>query len=168
MAIAVVAVAALLLFVYRHLVLSDQLVEARREWSAFREEVRRNPSATKIAVYEQALADIAAFEGRIPRTNEFARVIGDLFSLSESNSLTVGGVSYTPGKGMDGYLDYSLTIDATGTYPGVKSFLTDLFRNRELIALEQFSITKSGKVFDDEVTLRLKLRMMFRQGGSDE
>lgn len=161
--IAVLAVAGFSLFVYRHLFLSDRLVDARREWSAFREELRRNPSATKIAVYEQALADISAFDGRIPKTDEFARVIGDLFALSESNSLTVGGVAYTPGTGLDGYLDYSLTIDASGSYPGVKSFVTDLLRNGELIAIEQCSLSKTGKVFDEEVTVRLKLRMMFRQ-----
>jgi len=162
--ISILLAVTLLLFLYRQIILVDSLVETRRAWSVFREEIRRNPSATKISIYEQAVSDIAAFEGRLPATTEFARVIGDLFSLAESSSLSVGGVSYTPGKGGDGYLDYSLSMDATGTYPGVKSFITDILRYREIIVIDQLSLSKSGKIFDDEVTVRVKLRMMFRQG----
>ncbi|GAB4295066.1 MAG: hypothetical protein Fur0034_03380 [Desulfuromonadia bacterium] len=153
------------LLLFRQFILLDRLLEVRRQWSAFREEIRRNPSATKIAIYEQAVADLATFEGRVPSTADFARVIGDLFSMAESNSLSIGGVSYTPGKTSDGFLDYSLSLDATGTYPGVKSFATDILRHRDIVVIDQLSLAKSGKIFDDEVTLRMRIRMMFRQGG---
>lgn len=160
---AVIMLVGILLAGYAQFVAIDRLLEVRREWAAFRDEMTRNPSASKIAVYEQTQRDLAAFAERVPRTVEFARVIGDLFRMAESNSLTVGGVSYTPGKEEGGYIDYSFSLDATGSYPGIKGFVSDLLTSREMVVIEQLSLSKTGRVFDDEVTVRTKLRMLFRQ-----
>lgn len=152
-------------FLYRIYFVQGSLIETRREWSAFRQNAKLHPSATKMALYDAGVRDLALVKERFPRIGEFARVISDLFAQADSNSLSLGGVTYKPGKVEEGILSYSINLDATGSYGGIKSFITDLIRSRELISIESLSISKSGKIFEDEVTLRAGLLIPFRQEG---
>jgi type IV pilus assembly protein PilO len=145
----------------RILLLQEQLVSARREWSNQRTQVKQKSFLGKAEQYDTWVRDYALFAARIPPQRDFARIISDLFETAENNSLSVGSVTYKPEKSRAGYLEYTITLDLTGTYGGIKSFLADINQARDLITINTLGLSKSGKLFEEEVKLRVSLGVLF-------
>lgn len=116
-------------------------------------------------VYRQGTNDLKTFRSRIPPKRDFARVIGELYETAANNSLLIGKVSYKPEvlKGEE-LLVYTTALDVKGRYAGVKSFLADLQRSREIMAIENLSLN-SGSATEESVDVKLHLALYFRTEG---
>lgn len=155
-----------LIYLVRILLVQDQLVAARREWAAQRKQVTQRTQMGKAEQFAAGVRDYSQFAARIPQKKDFAKVIGGLFEYADNNSLSVGSVTYKPEKNTSGYIQYSINIDVTGTYGGVKSFLADVSQANEIIAVDSVSFTKGSKLFEEDVTLRATLTILFGQEGA--
>jgi type IV pilus assembly protein PilO len=159
------AIAGLIYFL-RILLVQDQLVAVRREWAAQRKQLSQRTQLGKAEQFDAGMRDYSRFASRIPVKNDFAKVIGGLFEYADNNSLSVGSVTYKPINNASGYIEYNINIDVTGTYGGIKSFLSDLSQTNEIIAVDSVSFSKGSKMFEEEVTLRATLTILFGQVGS--
>ena len=148
-------------YLLRVSVLQEKLVDARRDWAQQRTQLKQKTMQGKAELYDTAQLDFAKFTSRIPDKKEFARVIGELFEYADNNSLSIGSVSYKPVKTINGYLEYQINIDVTGRYGEIKSFLTDINQAKEIITVDEVKFNKGGKLFDDEVTMRAILTVLF-------
>jgi type IV pilus assembly protein PilO len=151
----------LIVYFVRVTLLQDKVVNARREWSTQRSQLKQKTMLGRADQYAAGMRDITHFTERIPGQRDFARVISELFELADDNSLTVGSVTYKPEKGIAGYVEYKINVDLTGTYGGIKSFLVDVNRTPEIIIVDTIGLNKGGKLFDDEVKLRVTLAVLF-------
>jgi len=145
--------------------LQEQVVNARREWSTQRMQIKQKTLLGKAEQYAAGMREIAKFSERIPAQRQFARVIGELFEFADNNSLAVGSVTYKPEKGVAGYVEYKINVDLTGSYGGIKSFLADINQAPEIIIVDTMGLNKGGKLFDDEVKLRVTLAVLFGMEG---
>ena len=58
-------------------------------------------------------------------------------------------------------LVYRLAMSVNGRYAAIKSFLVDLRRFRELVVVDDFSLTNSD-VFEENVTMDLHMTIYLR------
>lgn len=155
-----------LIYLLRILLVQEQLVTSRREWASQRKQVTQRTQMGKAEQFETGMRDYSQFATRIPAKKDFAKVIGGLFEYADNNSLSVGSVTYKPEKSTSGYLQYNINIDVTGSYGGIKSFLSDVSQANEIIAVDAVTFTKGSKLFDEDVTLRATLTILFGQEGA--
>lgn len=153
------------LYLVRTAYLQTRLVEARQEWAANRSQQNQRVQLGRAEQYDAAQRDFTRFAARIPVKRDFARVIGELFEFADNNSLSVGSVTYKPEPKKQEYLEYKISIDVTGKYGAIKSFLADIHGAPEIIAVESISLSKGGKYFEEEVTMRATLSILFKQEG---
>ncbi len=155
-----------LIYLLRIMLVQEQLVTARREWASQRKQVTQRTQMGKAEQFEVGMRDYSQFAARIPAKKDFAKVIGGLFEYADNNSLSVGSVTYKLEKNTSGYIQYNINIDVTGTYGGIKSFLSDVSQANEIIAVDSVTFSKGSKMFEEEVTLRATLTILFGQEGA--
>lgn len=117
------------------------------------------------SVYRQGVADLAAWDKRIPPKREFARFLGDLFELARGNSLAIAGIAYkpVPPKG-EGLLTYTLTFNLSGKYAQVKSFIADVARMRDIAVIDGISLN-SSKLTEEFVNMKVDMTAYFHPEG---
>jgi type IV pilus assembly protein PilO len=142
-------------------------------WLAPRNEalqVRRNEQQKLLAsgggdisaVYQQGTRDLEAFFSMVPPRKSFARVVGEILELAQNSGLTVSGVTYKPDPVVSGGLiDYVLSFSVAGKYAGVKSYLADLQRFREMVVIDHFSLG-GVKTTEEAVDLKLDLTVYLK------
>ena len=115
--------------------------------------------------YRQGVTDLATFNGMVPPRKSFARVVGELLELAQNSGLTTSGLSYKPElAATSGLMNYALSFSVTGKYAAVKSYLADLQRFKEMVVVEQFSLS-GGKTTEEIVDLKLHLTVYLQAVG---
>lgn len=119
------------------------------------------------ALYRQGKADLVVFSGMIPKKHDFARTMAEVFQIASNNSLSVANVGYKPAvsktKGDDSFA-YNLTMDLTGSYPGVKSFLADMQRYPQMVVVDSVALN-SAKPGEEKVNLKMQLTLYLQREG---
>ncbi len=152
------------LYIYSSAYLEPRLAARQREWSEKRLDTARETAVDMASVYRQGTGDLAAWRSRIYPKKDFVRFIGDLFETATNNSLKLGAISYKPApvKG-EGLLVYNIGMSVSGRYAAVKSFIADMEKVREMVVIDNISL--SGKSTEETVDMRLQLTVYFRMEG---
>ncbi|SNB45280.1 type 4a pilus biogenesis protein PilO [Geobacter sp. DSM 9736] len=118
-------------------------------------------------IFRQGKADLATWESRIAPKKEFARFVGELFEVAAGNSLKVGGVTYkvAPIKEEKNLLAFSIGFNVAGKYAGIKSFISDLSRMRDIMYIENLALN-NPRATEEVVDLKLQLTAIFRMEGT--
>ncbi|GFE58754.1 type 4a pilus biogenesis protein PilO [Geobacter sp. AOG1] len=142
-----------------------RLQDLRQQWAEKRRIAGSGGVRDGATIFRQGTSDLATWRGRIAPKKDFARLIGSLFDLAASNSLKVGGVSYKPVPVKeDNLLAFTISFGVSGKYAAVKSFIADLMRSREIMALDNISLA-STKLTEESVDMRVQLTAYFKSEG---
>lgn len=155
-------VANVCLFTYAAIYQNPQLVRLQGTWF----EKRKVPtSAGSADVYRQGVSDLKAWRDRIVPKKDFAKFLGDLFETASHNSLAFKGVSYKVAQlKEENLVAYVLDFNVTGKYAAVKSFISDLGRMREIMAIDNLSLNNSN-VIGDTVDMKVQMTVYLRLEG---
>ncbi len=160
--IAILALAVINISVYSYITYSQEpeLETLQKEWFEKRKS-SGGGNIDKMLVYMQGKKDLGVFFSKIPPKKDFIRVTGDLFELASNNGLKIGSVGYKPEmlKGRD-ILDYSLTFSVKGSYAAIKSFISDVERFPEILAIDSISLKNSET--GDTVEFSVKISAFFK------
>jgi len=151
------------LLLYQALVLEPKLANLQNQWFA-----RRSTGGATLdrrAIFDKGTADLERWRSLIPPKKDLARILGELYELAATNSLSVGGVNFKPDMIKDqGLLTYTIGFNVSGRYASIKSFLADLGRLREMIAVETISLNNQ-KITEEKVNLKVSLVAYLRVEG---
>lgn len=153
------------LHLFHSLYLQPRLSGLQTRWTEMRRS-SRTPAIDRGTAYQQGSADLVAWKERIPPKRELARVVGELFSLASSNSVTVGTITYKPEKAKEdaSLLIYGIGLTVNGRYASVKSFVADLGRMREIVIVDAVSLN-NAKMTEEQVDLKVSLAAYLRLEG---
>jgi type IV pilus assembly protein PilO len=142
-----------------------RLAEIQGDWFKKRKAVAGDAARGMVAVYRQGESDLTTWRSRIILKKDFARFIGSLFETAKSSSLALKGVTYKASLVQGENLTaYALEMNVVGTYAAVKSFIADLGRRREIMTIDNVSLT-SGVVNGDAISLKVQLTVYLRAEG---
>jgi len=137
---------------------------SRSKWSELRNLVARAGNADAAALHSQGKADLEKLNSRIPPKLEFARVLSDIFEAASNNAVSTGAASYKPLSIKEvALLSYKLSLTVSGDYASVKSFLSDIQQNQELIVVDSVSLTNND-LFTENVVMNLDITVYLREG----
>jgi type IV pilus assembly protein PilO len=143
---------------------SPSLVELQNKWTGLRNQASRTGRVDAATLHKQAGADLEKLKLRIPEKREFARVLSDLYESASSSAVEVGAVSYKQSRLKEEPIySYQLTLPVSGSYAALKSFLSDLQDNQELLVVDSVSYTNSDQ-FIEHVIMNLHLTIYLREG----
>jgi len=115
-------------------------------------------------VYRQGTLDLEKLRERIPKRRHFARVLGEIMEAAASSGLSAGNVTYKPQTiKQENILAYSVSINVSGTYAAIKSFLSDLQDSRELTVIDGFSLANPDP-FEEHVVMDLRMTVYLQEG----
>ena len=110
------------------------------------------------------MTDLEKLNSRIPPKREFARVLSDILEAASNSGVATGNISYKPLSIKDeALLSYKLSLSVSGDYAAVKSYLSDLQQNPELIVVDNVSLENSD-LFSENVVLNLNITVYLREG----
>ena len=140
------------------------IANAEVKWSDLRRRVAANGRGDVTSDYKQGQIDLHTLSERVPLKRHFPRILGDLMETAAANGVAIGMLTYKPEviKG-ENLLAYVLTMKIDGRYAAIKSFLTDLQNNPELIVVDGFSLTNSDP-FEENVVMDLHVTVYLREG----
>lgn len=151
------------LLIYQSLVLEPKVADLQSQWLSRRS--TGGVAQDRRAIYEKGNADLERWRSLIPHKKDLARILGELYEVAASNSLTVGGVTFKPDMIKDqGLLTYTIGFNVSGRYASIKSFLADLGNFREMIAVETISLNNQ-KITEEKVNLKVNLVVYLRAEG---
>jgi type IV pilus assembly protein PilO len=137
--------------------LEPRVSVSRSSWNDLRQRVAVAGKADVASVYRRGTEDLQKLATRIPAKRQFPRVLGDILDAAASNALVTGAVSYKPQALKEqGLLAYGISMTVGGSYAAVKSFLSDLQKNGEMIVVESINLSKSD-LYEENVVLDLRL-----------
>lgn len=114
------------------------------------------------SVYRQGEEDLKAWRARIIPKKGFAAYLGSLFETAANNSLAPKGMSYKITQLKDeSLIAYTMDFNVTGKYGAVKRFIADLGRMREIMTIDNISLSNS-KATEDAVALKVQLTVYLR------
>lgn len=152
------------LFLYSSLYQTPQLTELQNQWFSRRRNVGSSP-ADKVTIYQQGKADLEVWRSRIADKKDLARIVGQLYELAATNSVTIAGITYKPEIVKDeNLIAYGTGFNVTGKYAAVKSFIADLGHLREMVIVDAIALN-NPKMTEERVDLRVGLTIYLRQGG---
>lgn len=138
------------------------LAELQTKWSDLRRQGVRH--VDPVTLYQQGVSDLEKLKAKIPEKREFARVLSDLIESAASSAVEVGAISYKPVQLKDEpLLSYQMTLSASGSYAAVKSFLSDLQQNRELLVVDTVSFSNRDS-YEEHVVMNLSITVYLREG----
>lgn len=115
-------------------------------------------------LYRQGKGDLEKLAVLIPERRQFPRVVGDMLDAAASSNVAMGAITYLPKAVKDeNLLAYTLQMSVTGRYAAVKSFLSDMQKNRELIVIDGITLSNQD-IFEENVTMELRLTVYLREG----
>lgn len=137
--------------------LEPRVTASRTSWNDLRQRVAVAGKADVATIYRRGSEDLKKLATRVPAKRQFPRVLGDILDAAASNALVTGGVSYKPQalKEQD-LLAYGISMTVGGSYAAVKSFLSDLQKNSEMIVVDSINLSK-GDLYEENVVLDLRL-----------
>jgi len=161
-AAALLALANLLLYAGCSLYLLPEVDALQQSWNEARQRLAVEGRTDVNALYRQGRADLAAIQERIPAKRQFPDLLGVILELADSNSLSSGNISYKPEK-IKGQrlLGYSVAMNVSGSYAGIRSFIADIAEMRELVVIDRLAVTRAAQ--GDEVGLGLQLTVFVQE-----
>ena len=142
---------------------APRIAAAQTKWSELRRQVALSGRTDLSAVYRRNAIDLDALKGRIPPRSQFPRILGEILEQAASSGVSRGPISYKPRAiGEEKLLAYGVTMNVSGRYAAIKSFLADLLNSRELVVVEDFSLT-AGDFMEEKVTMDLHLTIYLRE-----
>lgn len=142
------------------------ITRAQTRWNDLRQQVALAGKFDVTAAYRQGKSDLDAVRGRIPLKRQFPRVLGDLLDAAAASGVATGAVSYRPESVKDeNLLAYRITMNVSGGYAAVKSFLADLSGIRELVVIDGLTMSNTD-YFGDSPNMTIKLTVYLREGGA--
>jgi type IV pilus assembly protein PilO len=140
------------------------LANLQSKWSELRRQATRVGVADAATLYKQGSVDLETLKARIPQKREFARVLSELLESAASDAVEIGTISYKPEQiKEEALLSYQLSLSASGRYAAVKSYLSDLQDNQELMVVDSVSFSNSD-LFDENVVMDLHITVYLREG----
>ena len=153
--LAVLNLAAILYLVFLQ---KPQLAQARSEWLIQREAMVTGQEVQGSAArYQQGMRDLEAFRVRLIPKAAFASFLMELFDTAGTHSVTLQGISYKPTPVNEmGMFAYGISYNVSGSYGGVKAFLADLSRHRQIVTIDSVGLS-STKQTEEVVVLRVQM-----------
>ncbi|WP_298439722.1 type 4a pilus biogenesis protein PilO [Geobacter sp.] len=149
------------LAVYVQTVQGPRIVRLEGDWTAKRM-LGAGGKGDIAAIYRQGLADLAKFQETAPLKRDFAREIMEIFETASNNGLKVVSITYKPEVSKEsGFVVYGITLDLTGKYAGVKSFVSDMQCQHALVTIDSLQLS-SGSAAEEAVGLKLGLSAYLR------
>lgn len=140
------------------------LADLQDKWTNLRSQAARSGQVNAAILHKQGTADLEKLKARIPEKREFARVLSELYESAASSAVEVGAVSYKAVKiKEEPLLSYQLSFSVSGSYAAVKSYLSDLQNNQELLVVDTVSYSNSDQ-FVENVVMNLHLTVYLREG----
>ncbi len=138
-----------------------KLIDLQEKWFALRQ---GGGSKDLITKYQKGISDLQTWEKRISLKQDFVRVVGELFELAANNSLKVNQVTYKPTQMKnERLLAYSINFNVIGRYVGVKKFIADLAKSKEMLVINAISLSNNDNT-KESVSLNIQLTTYFRMG----
>lgn len=154
------------LFFYSSFSQQPRLQNLRQQWAEKRRAAGSGGVRDAAGIYRQGTEDLAKWRGRITPKKDFARLIGTLFDMASNSSLKVGAVSYRPVPvKQDNLLAFTISFSASGKYAAVKSFIADLMRSKEILTLDNITLS-STKLTEEAIDMKIELTAYFRTEGA--
>lgn len=133
-------------------------------WSDLRQKLARSGRVDADTLYKQGVDDLEKLMTAIPEKREFARILSDLLEAATASNVEVSKISYKPELLKDEpLLSYQLSFSASGSYAGVKSYLSDLQKSQELIVVDMVSFSNSD-FYVENVVMNVRLTVYLRGG----
>jgi type IV pilus assembly protein PilO len=162
--VALLLVANICLYVGIDYYLRPELSSTQLQWSELRRKVAASARMDVNALYKQSKDDLAKIAERLPLKREFPRLLGDILEIADANNLASGNISYKPEMVKDHNLQaYAVTMNVSGSYAGIKSFLSDILEIDEMAVIDSLAISQSDQM-TEKVTMSLKLTVFMREG----
>lgn len=142
-----------------------RLTSLQNTWFDKRKQSTLTGGVDAAKVFAQGKKDLAVWDSKILPKKDFARFLGELFETAANNNVAVKGVTYKPKKVKeDGLLAYSFDCSVSGKYAGIKSFIADLNRSRQVLLVDKISFANISQTKED-VDLKVNLTTYFRMEG---
>ncbi len=144
--------------------LSPELRNSHQKWNDLRSRVALEGQQDKELQFRQGKTDLETLKSRIPVKRDFIRVLGDIMETASSNKVDAGGLTYKPEpvKGQN-LTAYAVSMNTSGSYISVKSFLADMLASDDLVVVDDFSMTNSDAL-SEQVSMNLRLTVYLREG----
>jgi type IV pilus assembly protein PilO len=140
------------------------LAELQAKWNTQRRQAAGAAQFDVTALHQKGSVDLEKLKAKIPEKRQFARILGDLLESAASNAVEIGSISYKPDKIKEESLfSYQLTFSVSGSYAAVKSYLSDLQRNPELIVVDSVDFSNSDPLVE-HVAMNLHISVYLREG----
>ena len=153
------------LYLYAAVYQQQRIESLQNSWFAKRKTLSGGGAQDSSAAYLQGESDLKVWRSRILPKKNFAGFLGTIYETAANNSLTFNGITYklTIHKPED-LIAYTLDFTVTGKYAGVKSFIADLSRMREMFTIDAVSLS-TGNVSNDAVGLKVQLTVFLKPEG---
>jgi type IV pilus assembly protein PilO len=153
------------LYLYTSLFQQRKIESLQNTWSRNRDAAAGRGVTDVAAIYRQGEIDLKDWRSRILPKKDFARFVAGLFETASHNSVTCKGISYTVShvKAED-LIAYTLALDVTGKYGGIKSFIADIGREKEILSIDNISLSNVDAT-GDAVNLKLTVTVYLRPEG---
>lgn len=140
------------------------LADLQMKWNSLRRQVALAGKVDAATLHQQGSADLEKLMAKIPAKREYARVLSDLMEAASVSAVEVGTISYKPMPiKEETLLSYQLSLSVRGSYAAVKSFLSDLQENPELIVVDSVVFSNSD-LFIENVVMDLRVTVYLREG----
>jgi type IV pilus assembly protein PilO len=152
---------ALVLLINSYLVPENGNLQIR--WGELRRKAAVEGRLDVNTLYKQGRADLEKVSERIPAKRQFPALLGEILETADANSLSSGNISYKPEtvKGQK-LLAYIISMNVSGSYAGIKSFISDLREIKELVVIDKLALSRSEQA-GDSVTMILQLTAYLRE-----
>lgn len=136
----------------------------QNKWFEVRESSSAGSVQKSVAVYQQGERDLKVWRERILPKKSFASFVGRLFETAANNSLAFQRITYKVTQFKDKNLfAYVMDFDVTGKYAAVKSFISDIGMIREIVTIDNISLSNSNTT-EDSVSLKVQMTVYLRVG----
>lgn len=134
-----------------------ELAKRQQEWFTKRDALARGETEADATRYQRGMADYEQFRKLLIPKRDFVATIGQIYEVASRNSLSLQGISYKPGKLIDGtqVLPYAVSFQVSGRYGSVKKFLADMVGFPQMVTVDTMSIGNQ-KTTEDKVNLKLQ------------
>ncbi|MFZ4855353.1 MAG: type 4a pilus biogenesis protein PilO [Desulfuromonadaceae bacterium] len=140
------------------------VVSLQTKWSDLRQKVARSGKMDAGTLYQQGTVDLEKLTAAIPEKREFARILSDLLEAAAVSNVEVGAISYKPEQlKEERLLSYQLSLSVSGSYAGVKSYLSDLQESQDLLVVDMVTFSNSD-LFEENVVMDVRLTVYLRGG----
>ncbi len=151
------------LYLYRSYVQGPRVEALYATWSQKRRNLASQPPMNKVEIYRRDQQDLGVFAAAIPPKREFVRLVGDLYETAANNGLKVGAITYKPSlvKGQPLYA-FAMSVSVTGKYAGIKSFIGDVARSRDMLVIDSVSLDNSSTT-EESVSMTMAITAYMKQ-----